>query len=71
MDLVSETIAWLTDPANLSGPGSIPIRLLEHILLSGASLLIAIAIALPVGLWTGHTHRGVTFAANLLSLIHI
>jgi osmoprotectant transport system permease protein len=68
MELVSETVTWLTDPANWSGPGSIPVRLLEHIALSGASLLIAIAVALPIGLWTGHTHRGMAFAANLANL---
>ncbi len=68
MDLVSETLAWLTDPANWSGPASIPVRLVEHVALSGASLLIAIAVALPIGLWTGHTHRGMAFAANLANL---
>jgi osmoprotectant transport system permease protein len=68
MELVSETIAWLTDPANWSGPAGIPVRLSEHVALSGASLLIAMAIALPIGLWTGHTHRGMAFAANLANL---
>ena len=68
MELVSETVAWLTDPANWSGPAGIPVRLLEHVVLSGASLLIAMAIALPIGLWTGHTHRGMAFAANLANL---
>jgi osmoprotectant transport system permease protein len=68
MELVGETVGWLTDAANWVGPASIPVRLLEHIALSGASLLIAIAIALPIGLWTGHTHRGVAFAANLANL---
>ncbi len=68
MELVSETATWLTDPANWSGPGSIPVRLLQHIALSGASLVIAIAIALPIGLWTGHTRRSMTFAANLANL---
>jgi osmoprotectant transport system permease protein len=68
MEILSETVTWLTDPANWSGPAGIPVRLLEHIALSGASLLIAIAIALPIGLWTGHTHRGMAFAANLANL---
>jgi osmoprotectant transport system permease protein len=68
MEIVSETVTWLTDPANWSGPGSIPERLLQHIALSGASLLIAITVALPIGLWTGHTRRGMAFAANLANL---
>jgi osmoprotectant transport system permease protein len=68
MNLLSETIAWLTDPANYSGPAGIPTRLLEHVVLALASLAIAVAIALPIGLWIGHTRRGVGFAINLANL---
>ena len=30
----------------------------EHLLLSGAAVAIAVAIALPLGVWLGHLHRG-------------
>jgi osmoprotectant transport system permease protein len=36
----------------------------EHLLLSGAALAIAIAIALPLGVWLGHLHRGSFLAVN-------
>jgi len=49
--------AWLTDPAHWSGPGGIPQRILEHLLYSGVSLLIAAAIAIPLGIFVGHTGR--------------
>lgn len=68
MELVNETIAWLTDPANWQGPAGIPTRTLEQVLLAGASLLLALAIALPVGLWVGHTRRGVSVAINAANL---
>lgn len=68
MNLVAETAAWLTDPANWTGPGAIPQRLLEHLGLSAASLLVAILIALPVGLAIGHSRRGSALAANLANL---
>jgi osmoprotectant transport system permease protein len=68
MNLVVATAAWLSDPANWQGRGSIPTRLLEHIALSGVSLALAIAIALPIGLWIGHTRRGATLAVNLANL---
>ena len=29
----------------------------EHLLLSGAAVAIAVAIALPLGVWLGHLHR--------------
>ena len=38
MELIGETVAWLTDPANWQGPDGIPARLVEHILVSAAAL---------------------------------
>jgi osmoprotectant transport system permease protein len=68
MTIVSETIAWLTNPANWSGPNGIPIRLLEHLWLSGWAFVIAVAIALPIGLAVGHTGKGAAAAINLANL---
>jgi osmoprotectant transport system permease protein len=64
VNIVTETVAWLTDPVNWSGPNGIPVRLAEHVGISLAALLIAIAIALPIGLYIGHTGRGVSLAIN-------
>jgi osmoprotectant transport system permease protein len=68
MDLLSSTVTWLTDPANWSGPSGIPVRVGEHLALSLGALLVAGIIALPVGLWTGHTGRGARFAVNTANL---
>lgn len=57
MDLISATGQWLADPANWQGPNGIPARLLEHIELSAVSLLLAALVALPLGLWIGHSGR--------------
>jgi osmoprotectant transport system permease protein len=51
-------IDWLTDPANWAGADGIPTRLLEHLWYSGLTLVIAIVIAVPVGVLVGHTGRG-------------
>lgn len=48
----------LLNPANWSGPGGIPARLLEHVGYSAAALAIATLIALPIGILIGHTGRG-------------
>jgi len=58
MNLFLDAIAWILDPANWSGPGSIPQRLWEHVWITAVVLFIASAIALPVGALIGHTGRG-------------
>ncbi len=68
MNLVSETIAWLTDATHWSGPNGIAIRLFEHVSISAVSLVIALAIAMPVGLYIGHTKRGASIAVNVANL---
>ncbi|MGW9414459.1 ABC transporter permease [Arthrobacter cupressi] len=58
MDVFADTFIWLTSPANWSGSGGIPTRLFEHLQYSALVLLIAAAIALPLGMLIGHTGRG-------------
>lgn len=58
MSLFLDALAWLSDPANWSGPGSIPQRIAEHLWISFVVLVIASVIALPVGMGVGHTGRG-------------
>lgn len=49
---------WLSRPGTLSGPGGIPTRIGEHLAYTGLTLAIALAIAVPIGLYVGHTGRG-------------
>lgn len=51
-------LGWLFDPANWGGPEGILVRLSEHLGYSVLTLLVATAIALPLGAWIGHTGRG-------------
>jgi len=60
---------WLFDPANWTGSGGIPARLVEHLAYVALAMIIALVIALPVGAWVGHTGRGgflVVGSANAL-----
>lgn len=57
MDLLTVTAQWLTDPINWQGSNGIPARLAEHVALSGVSILLASLVAMPLGLWIGHTGR--------------
>jgi osmoprotectant transport system permease protein len=40
----------------------------EHMELSAAGLGIALMLALPLGLWLGHLHRGLFFATSVSSI---
>jgi osmoprotectant transport system permease protein len=61
-----DAIRWLTDGSHWSGFDGIPVRVWEHVYLSAVSMLMASLIALPAGLYIGHTRRfqllGVTIA---------
>lgn len=61
-------IAFATDPANWDGPRGIPIRLWEHLLLSVFAVAVATAIALPAGLYIGHTNRFAMLGINLANV---
>ena len=65
---MNETIAWLTDPATWQGQTGVPWRLVEHLAMVGVSILAATLIALPIGLWIGHTGRGANVAINLANI---
>jgi osmoprotectant transport system permease protein len=58
VSVFSDTFAWLADPENWTGAAGIPARLGEHLQYTGLVMLIAVAIAVPVGMYVGHTGRG-------------
>ena len=68
MSLPEQVLVWFADPAHWTGPTGIPMRLAEHVVISLASIAIALAIAFPIGLWVGHTHRGVRLAINAANI---
>lgn len=65
---MNEVIGWLTDPATWQGQTGIPWRLAEHLAMAGVSILAATLIALPIGLWIGHTGRGASIAIGIANI---
>lgn len=59
--VVDDAITWLNDPLNWTGPTGILALTSEHLLMSAIAVVAAALIALPVGVWLGHTGRGATF----------
>jgi osmoprotectant transport system permease protein len=60
MGTFSDAIQFLFD-----NPGLIWDKTVEHLLLSGAAVGVAMAIAIPLGVWLGHRHRGSFVAINV------
>lgn len=65
MNAFLAAFAWIFDPAHLSGPNGVPTRLGEHVLYTLVTLVIAIIVALPIGLAVGHTGKGKSVAVQL------
>jgi osmoprotectant transport system permease protein len=65
MNIFTDTLAWIADSAHWTGRSGVPVRLLEHLEYSGLVLVIAAAIAVPLGLYIGHTGRGRILAVGV------
>lgn len=72
MNFLFDAVAYILDPANWAGENGIANRLNQHLVITFVSVLIAAAIAVPLGLLIGHTGRargaiiGFTGAARAL-----
>ena len=65
MNFFVEALAFITDPARLTGPDGIPVRLGEHLLYTVAAVALASLVAIPAGYLIGHTGKGRTIAVAL------
>lgn len=65
MSGVAAVWQWLTDPAHWSGPDGIPVRTTQTLVISALAMLLAIAIAFPVGMLAGHFRRFGVLVTNI------
>lgn len=56
--ILAQAFRWLNDPLNWVGPNGIVALTGEHLAMSGIAVLLAAALALPLGVWLGHRRRG-------------
>lgn len=61
-------LQWLTDPANWTGSDGVPARTLEHLIIAGLAMALGMLIALPVGVWLGHTRRAAFLTTSIGNL---
>jgi osmoprotectant transport system permease protein len=67
--VINGIVDWFTDSTNWSGADGIPARLLEHLGYSFLAVAIALVIALPLGLYIGHTGRGAAFVVGTVNTV--
>lgn len=68
MSFLAAVAAWLADPTHWQGTDGIPTRMVEHISMSATALTIGLLIALPLGLYFGHTGRGGAVVINAANI---
>ena len=57
MSIVDDTIDWFSDGSHWSGDDGVPSRVVEHVGYTALTVGLAAAVAIPLGLWIGHTGR--------------
>jgi osmoprotectant transport system permease protein len=68
MQWLWDAFGWLGDGRNWQGEDGVANRLVEHVWLSVAAVLIACVIALPLAVWLGHVGRGGFLAVNVTNI---
>jgi osmoprotectant transport system permease protein len=68
MEFLAEVAAWFTAPEQWTGRDTLAELIGGHLGLSAASLLVAVLIAVPVGLYIGHTGRGAQVAVAIANI---
>jgi osmoprotectant transport system permease protein len=64
VDFIGSVVGWFLDPANWVGADGVPTRVGEHLVLAIVPLVLAAIIAMPIGLYIGHTRRMAGLAIN-------
>lgn len=65
MSYFLDAIGWIFAAEHQVGQNAISARMAEHVFYTVVSLVIALAIAVPLGYLIGHTHRGRDLAVGL------
>jgi len=68
MEFLGKVAAWYVDPAQWTGRDTLPELLGGTILVAALSLAVALLIAMPIGLYIGHTGRGAQAAVAIANI---
>ena len=65
---LSDVASFLTNGSNWSGPEGIPTLVFQHLQLTIVSVVVAAAVALPIGVTLGHLRRAGALAINVANV---
>ena len=65
MKFLGDVVDWFATGSHWQGDPGVLHRLVEHLWMSGTTVLLAAVLALPLGIWLGHTGRGGALAINV------
>ncbi|WP_240646055.1 ABC transporter permease [Georgenia sp. SYP-B2076] len=68
MTVIGDAVRYLNDPLSWTRPGGILDLLGDHLWMTLVAVLIGAVIALPLGLWLGHTGRSGTIVVGTANL---
>jgi osmoprotectant transport system permease protein len=68
MQFLLQVAQWFLNPVHWVGDGGVPHRLVEHLGMSGAVMLVATASALPLGVLLGHYRVAGEVVVNLFNI---
>ena len=68
MTLFGDVARWFADPANYQGVDAVQARVWEHVAVSGLAVAAGLLVALPLGLYLGHTGRFGFIAVNVANI---
>jgi osmoprotectant transport system permease protein len=68
MERFADLADWFADPTHWTGPDGIPVRLVEHLVISAVSVVLALIVAVPVGIVIGHVRKGDFLVVSIANL---
>lgn len=68
MSFLSDVASYFNDRVHWRGSSGLTHLLYQHVVISAMAIVIALLLALPIGLLLGHLRRGEVFAVNVANI---
>ena len=68
MNAFGDALLYLNDPLNWTRPRGIIDLTVQHVQIAGLALIFGLLVAVPIGVWLGHTGRGGGATVGLVNI---